>query len=194
MITEQSSQHKNSIQAIFVENGIALDRKQTYKLFKPNGDETILEQCNIDGASKFSVLTSLSIMWSLLVQKENIKNGILKMGQFYDKEIKLCISIKGITPFLELAFLADVGDVRRFKNVRGFNAYLGVVPSVKSSGGKTQMGHITRQSRKLARTLFTQPIIHIITPLISCVNFTIMLKIEGAVVDQKLLLYERFSI
>ena len=60
-----------------------------------------------------------------------------------------------------LAFLADVGDITRFKNVRGFNAFMGVVPSVKSSGGKTQMGHITRQSRKLARTLFTQPIYHI---------------------------------
>ncbi len=44
MVTEQSTQHKNSIQATFVENGIALDRKQTYKLFKPDGDITILEQ------------------------------------------------------------------------------------------------------------------------------------------------------
>jgi len=61
-----------------------------------------------------------------------------------------------------LAFLADTGNVKRFKNVRGFNAYMSVVPTVKSSGGKTQMGHITRQSRKLARTLFTQPINHII--------------------------------
>lgn len=67
MVTEQQAQHKNSIQAIFVENGIALDSKETYKLFKPDGDITILV----------------------------------------------------------LAFLADVGDVKRFKNVRGFNAYLG---------------------------------------------------------------------
>jgi transposase len=162
MVTDQSRQHKNTMQAIFVENGIALDKKQTYQLFKPDGDVSILEQYDIEGAAKFSILTSLSIMWSILLQKENIKNEILKMGRFFKKEIKVCISIKGITPFLVLAFLADAGDVRRFKNVRGFNAYLGVVPTVKSSGGKTQMGHITRQSRKLARTLFTQPLHHII--------------------------------
>ena len=90
-------------------------------------------------------------------KKRNSENG-----QFFEREIKLCISIKGITPFLVLAFIADAGDVRRFKNVRGFNAYMGVVPTVKSSGGKTQMGHITRQSRKLARSLFTQPINHIV--------------------------------
>jgi len=90
MITEQSSQHKNSIQAIFVENGIALDRKQTYKLFKPNGDVTILEQCNIDGAAKFSVLTSLSIMWSLLVQKENIRKSCLSYLTVFIVESSLC--------------------------------------------------------------------------------------------------------
>ena len=74
----------------------------------------------------------------------------------------MCISIKGVTPFLVLAFLSDVGNITRFKNVRGFNAYLGVVPSVKSSGDKKIMGHTNRRSRKLARTLFTQPINHIV--------------------------------
>jgi transposase len=162
MISKQITQHKNSIQAVFVENGIALNRKQTYRLFKPNGDITILDEFNIEGASRYCLLASLSIIWNLLVQKENIKQEILKMGLLFKKEIKLCISIKGISPFLVLSFLADVGDITRFKNVRGFNAYLGVVPTVKSSGGKTQMGHITRQSRKLARTMFTQPINHII--------------------------------
>jgi len=62
------------------------------------------------------------------------------MGKLFEKEIKLCISIKGITPFLVLAFFADIGDIKRFKNVRGFDASPGVVPTVKSSGGKTQMG------------------------------------------------------
>ena len=82
LVTKQSTQHKNSIQAIFVENGIALDRKQTYKLFKPDGDITILEQYDIEGVAKYSVLTSLTIMWSLIQQKVHIKNEILKMGQY----------------------------------------------------------------------------------------------------------------
>lgn len=94
-------------------------------------------------------------------KKEIIKHHILEMGLLFEKEIKLCISIKGISPFLVLAFLADVGDIKRFKNVRGFDAYLGVVPTVKSSGGKTHIGHINKQSRKLARTLFTQPVNHL---------------------------------
>jgi len=90
-----------------------------------------------------------------------MKLSIVKMGSLFEKEVELCISIKGVTPFLAMAFLADAGDITRFKNVRGFNAYMGLVPTIKSSGGKTQMGHITRQSRKLARTLFTQPVYQI---------------------------------
>lgn len=157
LIGEQVIQYKNSIQAIFVENGIALDKKQKTQLFKTDGDISILEELNLTEASRHCVLTSLSLLWNLSEQKESIKLTILKMGRFFEKEIKLCISIKGVTPFLVLAFLADVGDLTMFKNVRGFNAYLGVVPTVKSSGGITHLGHINRQSRKLARTLFTQP-------------------------------------
>jgi len=161
LITEQVRQYKNSIQAIFVEHGIALTKKQTYQLFKADGDISILDESNLTDASRQCIITSLSLLWTLSEQKENMKQKIIEMGSLFEKEITLCISIKGVTPFLALAFMADVGEINRFKNVRGFNAYMGVVPSVKSSGGKTKMGHITRQSRKLARTLFTQPIYHI---------------------------------
>ncbi len=84
------------------------------------------------------------MMWIISKQKEKVKDNIIQMGKLFEREIKLLISIKGVTPFLALAFLADVGDIKRFSNVRGFNTYLGVVPTVKASGGKKQMGHITR--------------------------------------------------
>lgn len=174
MINEQIVQHKNSIRAICVENGIALNKKQTYQLFKPGSDVSIIEEFNLSDASRFCILTSLSIIRHLSDQKEKLKLEILKQGAFFEREIKLCISIKGITPFLVLAFLADVGDLKRFKNVKGFNAYLGVVPKVTSSGDKTQIGHITRRSRKLARTMFTQRYIILHTPQPPCLIFTIL--------------------
>jgi len=162
LITDQATQYKNSIQAVFVENGIALNAKEARALFKQDGDISLLGSFKLTDASRQCIIMSLSLLWNILNQKECIKSAILEMGSFFEEEIKLCISIKGISPFLVLAFLADAGDITRFKNVRGFNAYMGVVPTVKSSGGKTQIGHITRQSRKLARTLFTQPINHIV--------------------------------
>ncbi len=162
MISVQMTQYKNSIQALFVENGIVLDANQKNELFSSTDITLLLEHYDLSYASKRCIEISMLMIHFLSTQKKDIKSMILEMGSVFEREIKLCISIKGITPFLVLAFLADVADIKRFKNVRGFNAYLGVVPTVKSSGGKTQMGHITRQSRKLARTLFTQPINHIV--------------------------------
>ncbi len=38
------------------------------------------------------------------------------------------------------------------------HAYLGLVPRCHDSGGKSRPGHITRESRKLSRTILTQSI------------------------------------
>jgi transposase len=40
------------------------------------------------------------------------------------------------------------------------NAYLGLVPKIKSSGNRSSSGHINRASRKLTRTILTQSLIH----------------------------------
>mgnify|MGYP003941920263 CR=1 FL=1 len=74
--------------------------------------------------------------------------------------MKLLITVRGSTPLTALAFLADVADIRRFKTLRKMNAYLGLVPRVKESGGRSKTGHINRESRRLTRTLFTQSVMH----------------------------------
>jgi transposase len=62
---------------------------------------------------------------------------------------------------LALGFLSEVGDIRRFRSLRALLAYLGVVPTVRSSGGTTRVGRLNRRSRCLARTLFTQAVLHL---------------------------------
>jgi len=54
-----------------------------------------------------------------------------------------------------------IGNIERFPTLRKMNAYLGLVPRQKDSGGKSKPGHITRESRKLTRTLLTQSIYHV---------------------------------
>ena len=55
-----------------------------------------------------------------------------------------------------------MGDIRRLRNSRKLHSYLGVVPTVRSSGGITRNGAINRRSRKLSRTLFSQAAIHFV--------------------------------
>lgn len=106
---------------------------------------------------------NLYFLWNLFDQKEILKREISKAGIPIKEQVKLLISTKGVSPLLALAFLADVGDITRFKNSRQLSAYLGVAPRVKSSGGKTCIGSINRHSRNLSRTLFTQSIIHFVS-------------------------------
>jgi transposase len=163
MLNEQICQHKNTIQAIFVENGIALKTMQKKELFNSKNGMQMLDDFEISDASRSCIEISLEILWDLKEQKDKLRGLIYLTGRPLEKEILILITIKGVTAFLALAFLSDVGDISRFSSVRQFNSYMGVVPTVSSSGGKTIMGHINKHSRKLARTLFTQVVIHIIS-------------------------------
>ena len=86
---------------------------------------------------------------------------ILRIGEPLKEQVELLITIRGITPLTALAFLADVGDIHRFKTVRKMNAYLGLVPRLRASGDKSWSGHINRASRKLTRTILTQSLIQV---------------------------------
>lgn len=70
MISSHITQYKNSIQAIFMENGITLNKKQTHQLFKPDGDFSILEQFKLTSVSKECIIMNLSLMWDLLKKKK----------------------------------------------------------------------------------------------------------------------------
>jgi transposase len=51
------------------------------------------------------------------------------------------------------ALVATAGEVNRFDNARQFAAWLGLVPSQNSSGGKTSLGRITKSGDRYLRQL-----------------------------------------
>lgn len=62
-------------------------------------------------------------------------------------------SIPGIGPLIASAIVATMGDPGRFKTGRDFAAWLGLVPSQNSSGGKTILGPITKAGDRYLRSL-----------------------------------------
>lgn len=136
MLNKQVRQYKNTIQALLTETGILLSSKSKEKLLKPASGLEVFKTLELPHSIGLCVLMNLYLLYNLIDQKEIIKREIFKAGIPLEAEMKLLITIKGVSPFLALAFLADIGDIRRFSNVRKFNAYLGVVSRVKSSGGK----------------------------------------------------------
>jgi transposase len=64
--------------------------------------------------------------------------------------------IPGIGPISATAVVATMGDPKVFKNGRHFAAFLGLVPRQHSSGGKSQLGRISRRGDVYIRRILIQ--------------------------------------
>jgi transposase len=69
---------------------------------------------------------------------------------------KRAAKINGIGEIGASALTASVADFKQFKSGHQFSAWLGVVPSQNSSGGKASLGRITKRGDDYLRTLLIQ--------------------------------------
>jgi transposase len=70
-----------------------------------------------------------------------------------DERCKRLLKIEGVGPINATAIVAAVGDAKQFSTARQFAAWLGLVPSQHSSGGKNQLGSISKKGDTYLRTL-----------------------------------------
>jgi transposase len=73
-----------------------------------------------------------------------------------DKRAGLAAQLIGVGPTTASALVASVGDFAQFRNARQFGAWLGLVPSQNSTGGKASLGRITKRGDDYLRTLLIQ--------------------------------------
>ena len=62
-------------------------------------------------------------------------------------------TVPGIGPVTAITFHATMDDTSRFSSARAVRAYLGLVPSERSSSEKRQLGHITKRGQSELRRL-----------------------------------------
>lgn len=72
--------------------------------------------------------------------------------EHYRKDYNLLRTVPGIGPLTAIGFLAEVGDIRRFRSIDQLSSYIGLVPSVYSSGSTTYTKGITHRSKHLLRS------------------------------------------
>ena len=70
-----------------------------------------------------------------------------------DDRVKRIIEIEGLGPISASAIVTAVGDAKQFKNGRDMAAWIGLVPTQHSSGGKEKLGGISKRGDKYLRTL-----------------------------------------
>jgi len=162
LLNKQIRQLKNEIHGVLLDNGVRDRALGTRLADYPARAEELLKTVELSAASRVCIQTSLALLASLQDQKESLKRAICQAGRPLEAEVKLLISIRGVTPLLALVFLSEVGDITRFASARRLHSYLGVVPTVRSSGGVTHNGAINRRSRGFTRSIFTQAVIHLV--------------------------------
>jgi transposase len=65
-------------------------------------------------------------------------------------------TLLGVGPITASAIAASVGELEQFANARQFGAWLGLVPSQNSTGGKASLGRITKRGDAYLRVLLIQ--------------------------------------
>jgi transposase len=73
-----------------------------------------------------------------------------------DPKIKLLMTVPNVSVVIAAVFVSVIDDAHRFKNAHQVGAYLGLVPSEKSSGEHRRLGSITKEGNSYARATLMQ--------------------------------------
>lgn len=73
-------------------------------------------------------------------------------------------ALRGVATISSAVIAAEIGDLRRFDTAGEFMAFVGLVPSEHSSGGRTRRGSITRTGNRFVRRILVEAAWHYMHP------------------------------
>lgn len=149
------TQVKNKIHAILFRNGLVYPKTI---LFTKQGRKW-LESLDLSPVFKANLSANLSTMDSLTEQIMILEKKI-KETVDENKDMTLLKTIPGIDSITAITIMSEIGDIKRFPNERKLHSYAGLVPTVRSSGGNTTHGHISKEGSSFLRYIMTQTAQH----------------------------------
>jgi transposase len=140
------TQTKNRVHSVLFKNGLS---SPFTSLFTKRGI-VWLKGLEMEDHFKFSIDKYLSVIEHLDSQIKEMEKTIQQTIE-ETKEMKLLKTIPGVGDIFAATFMAEIGDINRFKSYRQLQAYAGLVPWVRNSGGKEWSGHLTKQGSRWLR-------------------------------------------
>jgi transposase len=74
----------------------------------------------------------------------------------YAEDYRLLMTIPGIGPTIAIGILAELGNIRRFRKFDQLASYVGLIPSIYSSGETVQVRGLTYRSKSLLRSYLVE--------------------------------------
>lgn len=107
-----------------------------------------LEDLQVDEPSlKMTICGLVSTGQLLKEQVQSVTRQIHALASAYSEPVKLLMSIPGIGKLTAMSLLTELGDTSRFKRLDELCNYIGLVPSMRSTGDKQAIGSLTLRGR-----------------------------------------------
>ena len=142
---------KNRIHNLLAKNNIKLAVKD---VFSRKG-RILLESAPLPSCHRRPVDSYLALLDQLEAQIGQLDQEVKESAQ-RNPQAQLLMTLPGVGPVVAMTFLAEVGDISRFKTHRQLAAYVGMVPCLDSSAGKNRLGHISKQGSAWLRSALVE--------------------------------------
>lgn len=149
-LTREKTRVKNQIHAHIA--------KHNFRLASTLGTKKSIEFLNnlpLHGYAKITlnlfINQLLRIKASLRVVKNELHHEALK-----NKDMQKLMTLHGIHEYTASVFLFELGDWHRFKSVCELVSYVGLIPTMHSSGGKTYHGRMRYDGNKHIKYAFSR--------------------------------------
>ncbi len=152
-IVKEVSRTKNRIKSLLFQFGIDIPEwftdSQTRNWSK-NYLKWLKELDIAEGSLKSTLDNYIDVGEQLRKKLLEVNRQVRKLSQTdkYKKNLELLIGIPGISTTTAMAFLVQIGDIKRFKRLDELCNYVGLVPSMHTSGDKIRTGKIIKRGRK----------------------------------------------
>jgi len=148
---------KNRLAMVFRQRMIAIEDATESSV------RELLDHPRLSEVDRFSLKLGLERLTLYEKQKDDLRAQIEKLGvRAYPRQIRLLVSVPGISIFIAVVFLAEIGDVHRFPSAKKLAAYLCAAPTIDASGKTCHVGGLSKRGRKRAYRFLLQALSHVI--------------------------------
>ena len=137
---------RNNVQATVNDNWSKKHLRWLTDLILPHYSQQIVLQ---------EMIMTISERMQRLQRLDNELLHQVKNWRYYPV-VKAIQAMRGVRLLVALGTIAELGDLRRFDHPRKLMAYLGLVPTESSSGGKTRRASLTKCGNSRARRLLVE--------------------------------------
>jgi len=156
---KQTTQIKNRVHSLLKEKLYGFTQEEIFG----KKDREKIRNLENGTAMAFQINQLLDNLAYMEVQIDELEDKIKEHAEPYMREIAILTSMKGIGVFTAIAVIADIIEVSRFKNSKAFTSYLRSAPKVSNSNTSKPTLGINKKGRKLAATLITQSLNHVLS-------------------------------